>query len=79
MCANRLPLCLYVYHAFSLVPSLTLSYSNMVVFIYIILFYYYSLNTCLFSKEKQKGSRWEGQWKGTGRSREGKQESEHTI
>lgn len=38
---------------------------------YLILLYYYSLNACLFSKERQNGygSRWEGKWKGTGRNR----------
>jgi hypothetical protein len=28
------------------------------------LFYYYLLEACLLSKERQKGSRWEGRWGG---------------
>ena len=45
----------------------------MLVFVlsYYIVFYYYPLEACLLSNEREKGSRsrWEGRWGGTGRSR----------
>lgn len=48
VCVYRLPLCLYAYHAFSLVLFLILSYSNMIVydlyyFILLLLFKYLSV------------------------------------
>jgi hypothetical protein len=52
---------------------LFLGYSDVLVFVLsYLIFYYYPLEACLFSSERQRrgGPRWEGRWRETGRNRE---------
>lgn len=71
-------LCLYVFLVFfSLAPFLVFCHTVICLFLfylYFILFCFYSSDTYLFSKErwKERRSKWERQWRETGKIRGGK-------